>query len=74
VYHDLGVNALSLLTRSSSTRLNERIIHTVAYFLKKKKRTVEPEKQPVLGDGSVTRINEVNAGRGVSCAVRTGAI
>jgi hypothetical protein len=35
----------------------------VAYFLKEK--TVEPEKQPLLGNGCVTRSNGVTVGSGV---------
>jgi hypothetical protein len=44
----------------------------VAYLLKV--RTVEPEKQPLLSNGSVTRNNGVTGGSGVFCAVRTEAI
>jgi hypothetical protein len=44
----------------------------VAYLLKA--RTVEPEKQPLLGNGCVTRNNEVTSGSGVFCAVRAEAI
>jgi hypothetical protein len=50
---------------SSDGRL---IRHNImAYFLKG--RTVKPEKQPLLGNGCITRNNEVNVGRGVFCAV-----
>jgi hypothetical protein len=37
-------------------------------------RTVDPEKQPLLGNGCVTRNNRVNVGSGVFCAVRPKAI
>jgi hypothetical protein len=35
---------------------------------------VEPEKQPLLGNGCVTRNNGVTVGSGVLCAVHAGAI
>jgi hypothetical protein len=44
----------------------------VAYFLKA--RTVEPEKQSLLGNSCVTCNNEVTAGSVVFCAVRAGGI
>jgi hypothetical protein len=40
----------------------------VAYLLKA--RTVEPGKQPLLGNGCVTRNNGVIVRSGVFCAVR----
>jgi hypothetical protein len=46
--------------------------HTVAYLLKA--TTVEPEKQPLLGNGYVTRNDGVTVGSGVLCAVRAEAI
>jgi hypothetical protein len=48
------------------------INNMVAYLLKA--RTVEPEKQPLLGNGGVTRNNGVIVGSGVFCAVRSEAI
>jgi hypothetical protein len=39
-----------------------------------KARTVEPEKQPSLGIGCVTRNNGITVGSGVFCAVRAEAI
>jgi hypothetical protein len=47
-------------------------IYVVAYLLKA--RTVEPEKQPLLGNCCVTRNNRVNIGSGVFCAVCAEAI
>jgi hypothetical protein len=44
----------------------------VAYLLKA--RSVEPKKQPVLGNGCVTCNNGVTVGSGVSCAVSAEAI
>jgi hypothetical protein len=44
----------------------------VAYLLKA--RTVEPEKQTLLGNGYVTRNNAVTVGSGVYCAVRAEAM
>jgi hypothetical protein len=44
----------------------------VAYLLKA--RTVDPEKQPLLGNDCVTGNNGVAAGSGVFCAVRAEAI
>jgi hypothetical protein len=35
---------------------------------------VAPEKQPLLGNGCVTRNHKVIAGSGVSCAVRAEAV
>jgi hypothetical protein len=46
--------------------------NTVAYLLKA--RTVEPEKQQLLGNGRVTRNNGVTVGSGVLCAVCADAI
>jgi hypothetical protein len=43
----------------------------VAYFLKA--RTIEPEEQPLLGNGCVTRDYRVTVGSGVSCEVRAEA-
>jgi hypothetical protein len=44
----------------------------MAYLLKA--RTVEVEKQPLLGNGGVTRNNGVTVGSGVFCAVHAEAI
>jgi hypothetical protein len=44
----------------------------MAYSLKE--RTVEPEKQPLLGNGCVTHKNGVTAGSCVFCAVHAEAI
>jgi hypothetical protein len=44
----------------------------MAYLLKV--RTVEPEKQPLLDNGCVTRNNGVTIGSSVFCAVRAEAI
>jgi hypothetical protein len=44
----------------------------MAYLLKA--RTVEPEKQPLLLNGSVTHNNGVTVGIGVFYAVRTEVI
>jgi hypothetical protein len=44
----------------------------MAYLLKAK--TVEPEKQPVSGNGCVTCNNGVTVGSGVFCAVHAKAI
>jgi hypothetical protein len=44
----------------------------VVYLLKA--RTVEPEKQSLLGNGRVTGDNGEAVGSGVFCAVRAGAI
>jgi hypothetical protein len=44
----------------------------VAYLLKA--RTVEPEKQLLLGNSCVTCNNEITVGSGVFCAVHAGAI
>jgi hypothetical protein len=44
----------------------------VAYLLKA--RTVKPEKQPFLGNDSVTRNNGVNVGSDVFCAVLAEAM
>jgi hypothetical protein len=40
----------------------------VAYLLKA--RIVEPEKQPLLGNGCITPNNKVTVGSSVFCAVR----
>jgi hypothetical protein len=45
---------------------------TVAYLLKA--RIMEPEKQPLLGNGSVTRNNGVTIRTGIFCAVRAETI
>jgi hypothetical protein len=44
----------------------------MAYFLKA--RTVNPEKQLLLGNGCVTRNIRVTVGSGVFCAVRAEVI
>jgi hypothetical protein len=44
----------------------------VAYLLRT--RSVEPDKQPLLNNGCVTRKNGVTAGRDVFGAVRAEAI
>jgi hypothetical protein len=44
----------------------------VAYLLKA--RSVEPEKQPLLGNGCVTHNSRVTFGSYVFCAVPAGAI
>jgi hypothetical protein len=44
----------------------------MAYLLKA--RTVEPEKEPLLDNGYVTRNNGVSIGSGVSCAISVEAI
>jgi hypothetical protein len=44
----------------------------VAYFLKR--RTVEPDKQPLLCNGCVARNNGVTVGSCVFCAVRAEVI
>jgi hypothetical protein len=44
----------------------------VAFVLKA--RIVEPEKQPLLGDGCVTRNIGLTAGNGIFFAVRAKAI
>jgi hypothetical protein len=44
----------------------------VAYLLKA--RTVEPDKQPLLGNGCATRNNGVTVGSGIFSAVGTKAI
>jgi hypothetical protein len=44
----------------------------VTYLLKE--RTVEPEIQPLLGNGFVTSNNRVTVEGGVFCAVRAEAI
>jgi hypothetical protein len=44
----------------------------VAYLLKA--RTVEPEKQPLLGNGCITRSSGVTIGNGVFYAVHADAI
>jgi hypothetical protein len=44
----------------------------VAYLLTT--RTVKPERQPLLGNGCITRNNGVTVGSGVFCAVFTEAI
>jgi hypothetical protein len=54
------------------TSLMHMLIYNVKFFLKA--RTVEPEKQPFLGNGFVTRNNGVAVRSGVFCAVRAGAI
>jgi hypothetical protein len=46
--------------------------YIVAYLLKA--RTVEPEKQPLLGNSCATCNNGITAGSGVFCAVCTKAI
>jgi hypothetical protein len=46
-------------------------VHNVAYLLKA--RTVESEKQPLLGNGFVTH-NGVTVGRAVFCAVCVGGV
>jgi hypothetical protein len=48
------------------------IQYIVVYLLKA--RSVEPEKQILLGNGSVTRKNGVSVGIGVFCAVRADVI
>jgi hypothetical protein len=53
--------------RLASAYTNE---NTVAYLLKA--RIVEPEKQPLIGKGCITRKNVVTFGSGVFCAVRAG--
>jgi hypothetical protein len=45
---------------------------TVAYLLKA--RIMEPEKQPLLGNGSVTRNSGVTIGSSVFCSIRAEAI
>jgi hypothetical protein len=47
-------------------------IHIAAYLLKA--RTVEQQKQPLLGNGCVTRNNGITVGSGVYCAVRAEAM
>jgi hypothetical protein len=44
-------------------------MNTVAYLLNA--RTVEPEKQTLLGNGSVTRNNGVTVGSGIFCVICT---
>jgi hypothetical protein len=44
----------------------------VAHLLKA--RIVEPEEQPLLDNGCITRNNKVNVGSGVFFAVRAEAI
>jgi hypothetical protein len=61
---------LFLFTSSAVIHLQFKDIMT--YLLEM--RTVEPEKHPFLGNGSVTRNNEVTVGSGVSCEVRVKAI
>jgi hypothetical protein len=39
-----------------------------------KARTVEPEKQPLLGEGYVTCKSVVTVGSGVSCAAHAEAV
>jgi hypothetical protein len=46
--------------------------NNVAYLLKA--RTVEPEKELMLGNVCVTRYDRVTVGSDVSCAVRAEAI
>jgi hypothetical protein len=48
------------------------LICVEAYLLKV--RTVEPENQPMLGNGCITQNNEVTAGSGVFSAVCAEAI
>jgi hypothetical protein len=48
------------------------LFYNVAYLLKA--RTVEPEKQPLLGKGCVTCNNNVTDGSGVFCAFRAEAM
>jgi hypothetical protein len=48
------------------------LYNTVAYL--PKARTVEPGKQPLLGNGCVTRKSGITVGSGVFCAVRVEAI
>jgi hypothetical protein len=43
-------------------------LNILAYLLKA--RTVEPEIQPFLSNGCLSRKNGVNVGSGVFCAVR----
>jgi hypothetical protein len=45
---------------------------TVAYVVKA--RTVEPQKQPLIDNGCVTRNNGVTVGSDVFCAVRVEVI
>jgi hypothetical protein len=49
-----------------------RTKYIMAYLLKA--RNVEPAKQPLLGNGCVTRNNGVTVGIGIFCAVRAEAI
>jgi hypothetical protein len=42
--------------------------YTVTYLLKP--RTVESDKQPLLGNGCVTRNNRITVGSSIFCAVR----
>jgi hypothetical protein len=46
-------------------------IHIVAYLLKE--RTVEPEKQSLLGNSCVTCNNGITVGSGVFCTVHSEA-
>jgi hypothetical protein len=52
--------------------LHHSCCYIVAYLLKA--RTVGPEKQPLLGNGCVTRDSGVTVRSGVFCAVRADAI
>jgi hypothetical protein len=46
--------------------------YIVAYLLKA--RTVEPEKQPLLGNGCVTRNNGVIVGKAAFCVLHAKAV
>jgi hypothetical protein len=48
------------------------LLYNVAYLLKA--TTVEPDKQPLLGNGCVTRNNGITVGSGVFCAARAEAM
>jgi hypothetical protein len=65
------MSGYTVIERAVNSRILEQM-NTVAYLLKA--RTVEPEKQPMLGNGCVTHNNGVTVGSGVFCAVRTEAI
>jgi hypothetical protein len=62
---DLNVN-IYMLYWSMNTDRETSTNSIMAYLLKA--RTVEPEKQPLLGNGYVTRNNGLTVGSGVSCA------
>jgi hypothetical protein len=53
-------------------RAYKSLLYIMVYLLKA--RTVEPEKQPLLGNDCVTRSNGVTVESGVFCAVRAEAI